>query len=162
MPGPPASRVSYAVKASASAPGKPPKMRKNAAAHPPFMFRLNPTPILYFEQLARTFNRTMFRLKIIADEQKSKREISHRPRRTSSRCRRALRSSPAVPLLSTSSKSIATAAPSPSSPAPSPIDWSILKTRRSIPSPPRAEQWTPTERASAVCHIRTGVQAKDG
>ena len=82
MPGPPASRVSYAVKASASAPGKPPKMRKNAAAHPPFMFRLNPTPILYFEQLARTFNRTMFRLKTNADEQKSKRETSHRPHRT--------------------------------------------------------------------------------
>ena len=82
MPGPPASRVSFAVKASASAAGKPPKIRKNAATHPPFMFRLNLTPILYFEQLARIFNRTMFRLKIIADEQKSKRETNHRLTRT--------------------------------------------------------------------------------
>ena len=53
------------------------KTRKNPAAHPPNLLRLNPTPILYFEQLARNFNRTMLRLKINENEQKSKPETTN-------------------------------------------------------------------------------------
>lgn len=123
MPGPPASRVSYALRGiaavrhrantdalsghdfsraatlahlfrlqplrscfpgsldSSRTPENPREMRKSAAAHPPFMFRLNRTPILCFQSLAPTFNRTMFRLKITTDEQKSKPKLPIPPRK---------------------------------------------------------------------------------
>jgi hypothetical protein len=53
------------------APENPRQKGKFATTTPPNLLRLKPTPILYFEQLARDFNRPTLRLTINVDEQKS-------------------------------------------------------------------------------------------
>jgi hypothetical protein len=48
---------------AASWPSRPTPWRKKRKQHPPFLFRLKMHAILYLLQVARGFNRTMFRLK---------------------------------------------------------------------------------------------------
>jgi hypothetical protein len=47
---------------------KPPRNSKNTTRLPSFLFRLKPTPTVYFVEVTGSFNRTMFRLRRISIE----------------------------------------------------------------------------------------------